>query len=279
MSVHVVVPVFNRLALTQSLVACLRKQMLNQPLHILTINDGSTDGTAEWLAAQSDIEVLNGDGSLFWGGAVDLALRHLQSKAAIDDWVLLMNNDTTVEDDFVQHLLNTALDYSPAAVGSIVRDRKKPNHLLSIAPFIDAWRIRTYDLLDIAPPQSSSVVDVDALSGRGVLFPLASLVAAGGMRPRYLPHYLADYEVSLRIRAHGWRLLVTMNASVYSDDDYGSTRRFHSLREKLFSVHSPLYLPALVMFWWGASTWLQRVTLPVRLPLFLLFPRLRKQKS
>ena len=281
MTVHVIVPVFNRLVMTQSLVACLRRQVLNHPLRILAVNDGSTGGAAKWLADQDDIEVLNGDGSLFWGGAVHLAVRHLKTKAVAEDWVLLMNNDTTVADDFVQRLLDTAQANAPAAVGSVIRDEADHARLLSIGARVDAWRLLTRDLLDKVESQrvSDATVEVDALSGRGALFPMASLIAAGGMRPRALPHYLADYEVSLRVRKHGWRLLVSTAAAVYSGDDYGSTRRALSWRDKLFSVRSPLYLPALLAFWWEASNWLQRSTLPLRMLLFILFPRLRKLQA
>lgn len=278
MTVHAVIPVFNRLALTQCLVACLRRQILSQPLHMVVVDDGSFDGTAEWLATQNDIDVLSGDGSLFWGGAVDLAVRHLQANADAEDWVLLMNNDTTVAEDFVQRLLDTAQYNAPAAVGCVIRDEADRARLLSIGARVDAWRLLTSDLLDEnAPKQASDVaLEVDALSGRGVLFPMLGLIAAGGMRPRVLPHYLADYEVSLRVRKSGWRLLVSTGAAVYSSDDYGSTRRALSWRDKLLSVRSPLYLPALLAFWWEASNWLQLLTLPLRLPLLVFFPRLRK---
>lgn len=277
MTIHVVVPVFNRLKLTQVLVNCLRRQALNHPLRILVVNDGSTDGTADWLTVQSDIDVLPGDGSLFWGGAVDLAVRHLQASAAPEDWVLLMNNDTTVADDFVQRLLDAALAHAPAAVGSVIRDEADQARLLSIGANVDAWRLLTRDILDADKSKATAaMVEVDALSGRGVLFPMAGMIAAGGMRPRVLPHYLADYEVSVRVRKAGWRLLVTTDALVYSDGKDGSMQKNFSLREKLFSVRSPFYLPAHLVFWWEASTWLQRLTLPLRLPLFILLPRLRK---
>ncbi len=277
MTIHVVVPVFNRLALTQALIACLRRQALDHELRILIVNDGSTDGSADWLASQNDIDVLKGDGSLFWGGAVDLAVRHLQANTASEDWVLLMNNDTTVADDFVQILLHAAMSHAPAAVGSVIRDEADHARLLSLGAKVDAWRLVTRDILDADQSRTADAsIEVDALSGRGVLFPMAGLIAAGGMRPRALPHYLADYELSVRVRKAGWRLLVVTGAAVYSCDDYGSTRRDMSLRDTLFSVRSPLYLPALLVFWWEASSWLQRLTLPLRIPLFILFPRLRK---
>ncbi|MCK9387002.1 MAG: glycosyltransferase [Sulfuritalea sp.] len=267
--------------MTQSLVACLRRQELDQPLRMLVVDDGSTDGSGTWLAAQPDIETLRGDSSLFWGGSIALALRHLQARAVLTDWVLLMNNDTTVAPDFVLQLLQVAVAHAPAAVGSVIRDQADPARLLSIGVRIDAWRVLTHDLLDTgaAPTAPTGAVEVDALSGRGVLFPMAGLTASGGMRPRALPHYLADYEVSMRVRKSGWRLLVSPAAAVYSGDDYGSTRRALSWRDMLFSVRSPLYLPALLVFWWEASNWLQRLTLPLRLPLFILFPRLRKPQA
>jgi N-acetylglucosaminyl-diphospho-decaprenol L-rhamnosyltransferase len=209
-----------------------------------------------------------------------MAVQHLQANAASDDWVMLMNNDTTVEDDFLQRMLDTALSHAPAVVGSVIRDESDHAHLLSIGAEIDTWRLLTRDILDADKSKAAAaVVEVDALSGRGVLFPMAGLVAAGGMRPRILPHYLADYELSIRVRKSGWRLLVSTSAAVYSNDEYGSTRCIATLRDKLLSVRSPFYLPALLMFWWEASNWLQRLTLPLRLPLFFLFPCMRKHQS
>lgn len=279
MTIYAVIPVFNRLHMTRLLVECLRLQKLSHPLSIIVVNDGSTDDTAIWLTGQSDIQTLNGDGALFWGGAVDLAMQHLRNIAADDDWVLLMNNDTTVSDDFVQCLLEAAMTNAPAAVGSVIRDEANHAHLLSIGANVDAWRFLTHDILDTERSKAAaSLVEVDALSGRGVLFQMKALIAAGGMRPRVLPHYLADYELSIRMRKSGWRLLVLLGASVYSCDEYGSSRRELSFRDRFFSIRSPLYLPAFIVFWWEASNWFQRLTLPLRLPLFAVFPRLRKPK-
>ena len=122
------------------------------------------------------------------------------------------------------------------------------------------------------------MIDVDAISGRGVLYPVSVLIATGGMRARWLPQYLADYELSLRVKARDYRLIVNTRAIVYSEDSYGSSYRASSYKERLFSVRSPAYLPAVMVFWWQASNWAQRLTAPLRLMIFVLFPGLREAR-
>lgn len=280
MTVHVLMPVFNRLAMTQSMLECLRAQQTYEPLSLIVIDDGSTDGTGEFLRSQADVTVLQGDGSLWWGGAIDLGLQHVLEKAMTDDWVLFVNNDTYIQPDFVQGLLNIARQHAPAAVGSAIRDLLPPHQLLSIGPSIDPWYFQVGDVFDTCGQRadaSHEVVAVDALSGRGVLYPVAALRAVGGMRSRWLPHYLADYELAVRVRAAGWRLLVSPSVSVQSREDYGNTYRGATLLERLFLVRSPSYLPALIRFWWIASNGWGKFTLPWRLLAFALFPRLRKK--
>lgn len=281
MTVYVVMPVFNRLAATRQMVDCLFSQQTDEMLQLVIVDDGSTDDTAEFLASQPAIRVLKGDGSLWWGGAVDLAMNVILADAQHDDWLLLVNNDTRIEPSFVQSLLDIAHRHPKSAVGSVIRD-EKDGRLLSVGAVIDPVRFAVRDWLDGQGGGSDKdtpgkrIFGVDALSGRGVLIPIAGLRAAGGMRPRWLPHYLADYELSLRLKSAGWQLLVTEEAAVYSEEEYGSRYRASSLWEKLTSVRSPSYLPALVMFWWEASNCAQRITLPLRAFLFAAFPSLRK---
>jgi GT2 family glycosyltransferase len=280
MTVHVLMPVFNHLALTQSMLTCLRAQELAEPLSIVVVDDGSSDGTGDFLRAQTDVTVLEGDGSLWWGGAIDLAMRHVLATARGDDWVLFVNNDTQIGPGFVQDLLTVALLHAPAAVGSAIQDLEAPHALLSLGPRIDPWYFQVSDALDAAPRSHHTEADVialDALSGRGVLFPVAALRKVGGMRPRWLPHYLADYELAIRVHRAGWRLLVSPAVSVRSRAEYGNAYRGATWRDQLFAVRSPHYLPAQMRFWWVASNPWQKITMPCRLLVFALFPNLRKK--
>lgn len=280
MTVHVLMPVFNRLAMTQSMLAYLRAQVVDESLTLVVIDDGSTDGTGEFLATQEDVTVLHGDGSLWWGGAIDLGLGHVLPCAATDDWVLFVNNDTRIESGFIQALLTCARQHAPAAVGSVIRDAKLPHRLLSIGPLINAWRFRVTDAIDkpgMDGEHAGAAMAVDALSGRGVLYPVSALRAVRGMRAHWLPHYHADYELALRVRSAGWYVLVTLSAVVYSSEEYGNSFRSSSLRQHFFTVRSPAYLPARLSFWWSASTLVQRVTLPVRLAAYVLVSALRRK--
>lgn len=67
MTINIVIPVYNRLECTKRIVACLRTQAVDEELKILVVDDGSTDGTAEYLSLQHDIEVIQGDSTLWWG--------------------------------------------------------------------------------------------------------------------------------------------------------------------------------------------------------------------
>jgi N-acetylglucosaminyl-diphospho-decaprenol L-rhamnosyltransferase len=281
-TVHVLMPVFNRLALTRRVVECLRQQVVDERLRIVIVDDGSTDGSAEWLAEQSDLDVLQGDGSLWWGGAIQLALEHTVKHGATTDSVVFVNNDTTFGRDFVQSLLDVARAHAPAAVGSVVRDEEQPARLLSIGAGLDIWRLKVRDLLTeprALDLDAAGVQEVDALSGRGVLFPLEAFRRAGLMRPRWLPHYLADYELSIRVKNAGYRLLVSEKAAVLSANEFGNAHRAKSIREELFSVRSASYLPANLLFWWEASSRLGKLTLLPRLVLRLIWKQLRRKTA
>ena len=86
--VSVIIPSFNRLwALPAAVESCRSKEISVQ---IIVIDDASGDGTAEWLATQSDLTVVQGDG---WGKpwgvnrAMALATGEYVRFLDSDDWL------------------------------------------------------------------------------------------------------------------------------------------------------------------------------------------------
>lgn len=259
-------PVFNRLEYTKKALNCIQNQLINEELCTIIIDDGSTDGTSEYLFKECGLNVLKGDGSLWWGGSIEVGLQYVLSEASNDDWILLLNNDTEFDSDFIRSLHETALSFKPAAVGSVICDINQPNNVISIGPKIDPWRLKIDDILNYNLSRHSNHYFVDALSGRGTLYPLSVFKECGTMRPALLPHYFADYELSLRAKKCGYKLVVSAKARTLSIDEYGNSTYF-PLRTRFTSKKSSLFIPAVLSFWFTASiNSFQTITL---LPRFL----------
>ena len=98
----------------------LDKQTVHEPISVVIVDDGSTDGTAHTLQDRSGrfpLEILTGDGNLWWGGSVWRAIQHIKMMAEPSDWVLLANNDTILNPDYIYHLHETATGNERSVVG------------------------------------------------------------------------------------------------------------------------------------------------------------------
>lgn len=60
--VSVIIPTYNRLELLKKTVESARNQIFKE-FEIIVVNDGSDDGTAQWLSDQSDLVVINQENS------------------------------------------------------------------------------------------------------------------------------------------------------------------------------------------------------------------------
>jgi GT2 family glycosyltransferase len=100
-SVAAVVVTHNRLAMLKDNVAALRKQT-RKPDEMIIVNNASTDGTAEWLATQSDLTVIQqGDvgasGGAYGGIKAAFARGH--------DWFWCSDDDGIPDPDALEQLL------------------------------------------------------------------------------------------------------------------------------------------------------------------------------
>ena len=223
-TVHVLIPVHNRLAFTRQCLRCFDAQDFPR-INVIVIDDGSTDGTAEAIAAEFPrATVIRGDGNLWWTGAMWRGVRHVQRIAQPDDYVLCINNDTTFEADYVSTLVRISREHGGALVGSLLRSWTDRS-LISFGPRIVWARAEVHEAARAYPdPEETArreevIETLDALPGRGTLVPLAVFERIGNFRRRLLPHYAADYEFAARARRHGERLLLSTHAAVYTAPD------------------------------------------------------------
>jgi GT2 family glycosyltransferase len=264
MTVFVLIPVFNRLHHTQKVIEVLRAQTIADNARIIVIDDGSTDGTDSYLKMQEDVITLKGDGNLWWGGAIECGLQYVLDKAKADDYVLFLNNDTWFGPDYMETLVNVSRMHGGAAVGSVVHEEGRDIPLVSIGPRLDINRLLVWDVIaDLSLEEKrrpKKIYEVDALSGRGALYPISLFRRYGSMRPRLLPHYLGDYEIAMRFARKGVPLLASSEAVVFSPSLYGSEVSGFGWWDRLFSRRSPTNVIRLALFFMLVGSPWQRFT-------------------
>ncbi len=252
-TVFCVIPVHNRLAVTRQCLEYLRAQDYPD-LVIVIVDDGSTDGTGEFLAEckLDNLTVLTGNGDLWWGGAMHLGIAHVSSIATESDYLLMLNDDVQIESHYVSTMVAESIAEDAAVVGSAQRDQAT-GALIGCGCRIDYWGMR------VLPVQGEYPRDgVDALPGRGALFPMAAVLRAGNISVRAFPHYLGDLEFSARIRELGWNIVISRKADIMtsaesSDEQVrklGMKQAYFSFRSKnnlwqrlrFFSMRGPFWL-------------------------------------
>ena len=123
--------------------------------------------------------------------------------------------------------------------------------------------------------ESKILKNIDVLSGRGVLYPLKSIIEVNGLRPNLIPHYFADYDLSLRVKKKGYNLLISMKAVIYSDDNFDlvkEKRKKENIVYKNFARKSSSLFYAKFLFWWTALSNIEKISLPLRIIKFIILP-------
>ncbi len=287
MTVYCIIPVHNRVSETLGVLRCLRAQ---DYAHIQTVvvDDGSTDGTAD-LVRQNfpEVELLSGNGNLWWSGAMARGLKFVLPRAKEDDYVLFQNNDTSFAPDYVRTLVSVSEIHSGAVVGSILRDSSDPERTISVGPKVSYLKTRIEELhstsekrCEIVSPGAGlpEVIELEALSGRGTLYPVEVFRRVGIVRQRWLPHYMSDYEMAARAKAAGFRTLVSTRAVVWtSPENSGIDPKTSSFFQRLAGRKSRSNIFDTVAFFALCGPWHLRATAPIRVVLLRAWGALRRK--
>src|SRR5262245_22729856 len=108
MTIAVAIIAFNKLELLQRIVSSLRTQT-RKPDEIIVVNNGCTDGTAEWLAKQEALFVVNQSNSGSAGGFCSAMKIGYERK---HDWILCLDDDAIPREDAIEKLLTTPYSVS-----------------------------------------------------------------------------------------------------------------------------------------------------------------------
>lgn len=260
---HIVIPVHNRLPLTLACLASLQEQTYRS-FRVYVVDDGSADGTAaaveERFGRAMDLELLAGDGNLWWAGAIRDGTLAVLASAGLDDVLVTLNNDVTVPPGLLATALRLMEDHPGAMLGAVSVDSEDRCTVTQTGWHVRSWPLaltsriwfpRSLDELRGEPP----VVSVDLLPGTCTFIPLQLVRRFGTVAADTLPHYHADSEFSWRLRKAGAPVYLARDLRVYHRmgttgrmGDPHRKARIGDLFRSFASPGSPNYLPYKLAF-------------------------------
>lgn len=243
--IFICIPVHNRIKYTFECIKSICDQSYKNYKIIIT-DDGSTDGTSTAIKKRyPEIVILTGNGSLWWAGATNKCVQYVLKIAKNDDYVFTLNNDTRLETDTIEILLKNAKIYPNSIIGavnvfesngrSIEPSAQKKRNILGIEYFIkvNKWG----EPLD----KYCDAVQVDALSGKGVLIPVKVFKDIGLYNSDLLPHYHADTEFIYRANRNGYKIILCYDTKILSHQNlsgFGTRTTKANIKEFIRSFYS-----------------------------------------
>jgi len=210
--IAVLVTCHNRKDTTLACLDALYKNKLpkNYQLDCFLVDDGSTDGTSEAISKQfPSVEIIQGDGSLFWAGGMRVAF-----SAAIEknyDYYLWLNDDSILNDTCLSQLIECNKQHiSKQGVESIIVGAMADPITGKLTYSGIRRKKRLFNQISMERIQllNNQAVKADTMNGNCVLIPDSAVQKLGNIDSAF-SHALGDYDYGLRASKLGIEIWVT----------------------------------------------------------------------
>lgn len=205
--VFLLLPVHNRVAITAKFLDCLIAQSYTN-YHLILIDDGSTDGTSEMVASRiGRLTILRGTGDWWWAGSLQKGIAQLQNIAHEDDIIVFINDDITFAQDFLMKGVTLLEQYGGMLLPQILNEQTGAIEESGVEANLKRLTFKT----------ATGPARINCLPTRGLFMNMSVLKKVGGFYPKLLPHYLSDYEYTIRAHRLGVSLTTSPDLTICSD--------------------------------------------------------------
>lgn len=239
MKITAVVVTFNRLELLKQGIECLRKQQ--KLTGIIVVNNGSTDGTREWLDAQPGLLVVHQD-NVGGSGGFYTGIERAYSEGA--DWIWCMDDDVFPRPDCLDRLL----PYTDRPEVGIL----SPRRLLEGKVFTHEFRhfnftnpVGSLHGRKLAKQQVNQATEIVGADFEGP-FISRRVVEKIGLPNRELFIFCDDTDYCLRTHLAGFKLLyipeALMDKHKFFSNDTWTSRNRKKKWKRYYQVRNEAYL-------------------------------------
>jgi GT2 family glycosyltransferase len=245
--IYILLPAHNRREVTRRLIECLRDQTY-QNYHLILIDDGSTDGTEEMVRSEiSSLTVIKGNGNWWWAGSLQQGFEWLRENGVNSDaLILLINDDVRFFPDYLERAVRVMADKKGVLVLS--RFWSSDTGKMSETGVFADMRHLSFTIAD-------SPERINCLTTRGLFVYWGDILSIGDFYPKLLPHYLSDYEYTMRAFRKGFKCETSPDLLIIPDENETGRRSFEDLGLIEFfkcffskkSVPNPIYWSTFVL--------------------------------
>ncbi len=180
---------------------------------VLIVDNGSTDGSADWLRAHyPQVRVLALQKNLGFGGGSNAGF-----KAAKNDIVVLLNSDMRVESDFLAPLLEGFTDEKVFAVSCqiFLSDPTKRREETGLTD--GWWKDGALRVTHREDSKVNSLFPCFYGGGGSTAFDRRKFLSLGGFDELLAPFYLEDTDIGFMGWKRGWKILYQPASVVYHE--------------------------------------------------------------
>lgn len=243
--ISLIIPVFNNLDFTKKCLKNLSGQLSRfsqnaESVKIIIVDDGSTDGTSSWvLNNYPNVEVLSGDGNLWWSGGINKGMR-FAIDALKTDYILWWNNDILSDAAYFENLFQLIKSHPENVIfGSKIFFLGK-ELIWGMGGRFEPKKGVKYmygqgkrDGLEFGKP-----LDVDWFPGMGTCFHSSIINKIGFLDEKNFPQYHGDSDYTFRAKKAGFQLIAFPQLIIYNDKSSSGIVHEGSIKKLFSSVTS-----------------------------------------
>lgn len=206
----IIIPVFGQHKLTYTCIKSIAMTCTGKAIEVVVVDDCSPEPAEVALSMVSGIKIIRNQQNLGFLHSCNEAV-----KSARGEFVVLLNNDTIVTDDWLSAM--TTVFEEEIEVGLVGVKLLFPDGKLQEAGGI-VWHGGSASNYgrgqDPRRPEFNYRREVDYCSGACIMLPVALWHQLDGFDTRYAPAYYEDTDLAFRVREAGYRVIYQPHAEV-----------------------------------------------------------------